>query len=545
MVAHADHALATSERPGTGSPDGPSWAVVSFDISGIQDYIFDVADGQGGQARELRARSFELQSLTEIAVVELLARLHWERKDVRIAGAGRAILTHQIFDAGVVRQKVAKARADFELACLATFCGALRVHLGVGTGESEVAAFQLAGADLARNKLQPWHDGARASDGRWNPDELVLAPISTPCPRCRLRPQAVESGSCSRCDRILRWGRELPAADRVAWRRAAMGNHGDWLGWEVSLVRRGAAVPAGTTWWAALDGQHPDAPISRPLGRHVPTDRRGAVVEFEMLARAAAGAPKLAVLKIDGDAVGAAFARTLEGVETLDRYADLSRRLDGFMVETCEGLSRSPAYRDRIYVVFAGGDDLVVVAPWDAALWFAGELAEAFQSAFRDEGLTMSAGLALFPSRYPMRHAVATAEAALERAKEEAAPGRSAGRGQCAAFGAVWAWADHATILANADKLSRWIGGVDRQHRTSRASLFQAMAALETLASDPATPARLHAWWTRSRELRGACKDWFGGFVEDVVAGTVWHNAWIRPALTIAELMTRESRDDG
>jgi CRISPR-associated protein Csm1 len=44
--------------------------IVLGDISGIQNYLFDVADAGGwGQARRLRARSFYIQVLAEAAAL--------------------------------------------------------------------------------------------------------------------------------------------------------------------------------------------------------------------------------------------------------------------------------------------------------------------------------------------------------------------------------------------------------------------------------------------------------------------------------------------
>ena len=51
--------------------------IVLGDISGIQNYVFDVAEVGGGQAQRLRARSFFVQLLAETAALRILRALNW------------------------------------------------------------------------------------------------------------------------------------------------------------------------------------------------------------------------------------------------------------------------------------------------------------------------------------------------------------------------------------------------------------------------------------------------------------------------------------
>ena len=51
--------------------------IILGDISGIQNYLFDVAEEGGGQAQRLRARSFFVQLLAETAALRVLRALKW------------------------------------------------------------------------------------------------------------------------------------------------------------------------------------------------------------------------------------------------------------------------------------------------------------------------------------------------------------------------------------------------------------------------------------------------------------------------------------
>ena len=71
--------------------------IVLGDISGIQNYVFDVAEEGGGQAQRLRARSFFVQLLAETAALRML-RAHGIRQKLahthryQVTEAGRLIL---------------------------------------------------------------------------------------------------------------------------------------------------------------------------------------------------------------------------------------------------------------------------------------------------------------------------------------------------------------------------------------------------------------------------------------------------------------------
>ena len=66
--------------------------IVLGDISGIQSYLFDVAEAGGGQAQRLRARSFILQLIPEVAALRMLECLGWSLDHIRAAGAGKFLL---------------------------------------------------------------------------------------------------------------------------------------------------------------------------------------------------------------------------------------------------------------------------------------------------------------------------------------------------------------------------------------------------------------------------------------------------------------------
>src|SRR5207244_2333418 len=66
-----------------------TWMIILGDISGIQNYVFDVAEEGGGQAQRLRARSFFVQLLAETAALRVLRALEWPLDTILLSGAGK------------------------------------------------------------------------------------------------------------------------------------------------------------------------------------------------------------------------------------------------------------------------------------------------------------------------------------------------------------------------------------------------------------------------------------------------------------------------
>ena len=197
-------------------------------------------------------------------------------------------------------------------------------------------------------------------------------------------------------------------------------------------------------------------PDSFRVGRWIPlgADGRGPLT-FEELSDKAQGDNRLAVLKADVDDMGVKVGQIAgqdspEGVPYA-RLQSFSHNIHTFFVEKVQDMLKESW--PLIYTIYGGGDDLLLVGPWNVMLDFAGSLAKEFESGpGRGYGpLTLSAGVALISYRVPIRHSVERGEKLLEQAK-----GRD-GKNSCAALDAVWAWDSHDAVVGDGKKLARWI----------------------------------------------------------------------------------------
>jgi CRISPR-associated protein Csm1 len=124
-----------------------------------------------------------------------------------------------------------------------------------------------------------------------------------------------------------------------------------------------------------------------------------------------------------------------------------------------------------------------MIGPWDLMVDFAGAMREWFTEEFRNQGLTLSAGLELMKPKRPIKPAVERAELLLDEAKDQ-------GKDRLAAFGQVWQWKDHNTIISTAKRLVKW-ASVGEIQRGWLHTLLELALARHADKPDPLATARL------------------------------------------------------
>jgi len=451
---------------------GQGAVLVAGDLSGIQEYLFDLAHEGGAQARRLRARSFFIQMLAEAAMLRIRRAAGYGPEHLLFCGAGKFILGGPTLDAEQ-RGRVEQERLALEEWLLDETGAQLRFSLVLSeAGGSAVEVHAAAMDALQREKLRPWSRLA-ISGTQWVVQRLVLQPLDSPCVLCRHRTGVCpeideETGEprlvCARCHSDKELGTRLPRARWLALRQTPGPSDLAIGGLGVS-VSEGPPDPLDPEVLAVANlqdpsrspaGCPPEKVLGRPLARHIPADADGGPLEFSELARRAQGDRLLGVLKMDGDSVGLEMRKLLveeNGLASLGRF---SHDLDEFMAGTLDAELRKPEWM-LIYTVFAGGDDLLVVGPWNLVLDYAGHVGDLFASRFGHQGLTMSAGMALLKPRRPVKRAVEEAASLLKSAKEQRASGASLPKDQMAALGQVWKWRDHEAIVGAGKRLAGWV----------------------------------------------------------------------------------------
>ncbi len=205
------------------------------------------------------------------------------------------------------------------------------------------------------------------------------------------------------------------------------------------------------------------------------------VLSFTNLAELSKGANKIGILKMDVDNLGKIFASGF-GSEggNIARISTMSSMLDfyfsGILNNICEGYyfldkvcdeckdvareveitldeeteTRKKVYRidkkekackeclknaiPAVYVNYAGGDDLLIIGPWDSTI----ELAKDIRQNFRDftcnnTDISISGGVFISDQKFPIGRAASLAGEVLEKSKK-------AGKNSMSAFGETVCW---------------------------------------------------------------------------------------------------------
>lgn len=162
------------------------------------------------------------------------------------------------------------------------------------------------------------------------------------------------------------------------------------------------------------------------------------------------GIEALGILKADVDNLGLLFVCGMrEERLTLSRLATMSRQLNNyFSIFLPYKLKKD--FKD-IYTVFAGGDDLFLIGPWNTIIELAAFLNQSFKEyVCGNEKITISAGISIHKPGVPVPTLAETSEHALSASK-------SNGRDSITVFGATVKWAEFAELEDKKAAIQRWL----------------------------------------------------------------------------------------
>jgi CRISPR-associated protein Csm1 len=529
-VSRYDHARSTAAVAAC-LASGDDCALVGADLSGIQSFIYTLASS--GAARSLRARSFYVQLLTEAIARDVLGRLGLPSVCALYIGGGG----FQLLAPGRCADQLAAIEPDVQRRLLA----AHRSALGVVVKAHRFDAGQFDRFGQVREALGRALNAAKRRPFAAVPADLLAQYVGVPLGTggdqtsfCRVTgeelPPDLEAGhgdavKSAFVESLERLGLELRSATHLLLRGvppAGASRVRDWrtalamFGLAVSIVKQDDPPPrvegSDPVWLARLtpEGAAGDAALRAALGRrpvlafYYPFARlaprhetQNRPLMFDELAARSTGLQRWAVLRMDVDNLGALFRGGFGPHPALARAAGLSFLLRLFfegwlprLAEQQEGLA------GRLYIQYAGGDDVFVVGAWDAVAEYALRIRESFrQFTAHNPSLTLSAGIVLADANFPLYQAARTAGDAEEAAKRYArrdTPGDARGlqvKDAVSFLEQVVGWDDFAAAFDRARDLADWCGS-----GLASRSLLQVLQQLNAQAGDE------HARRARNRE---------------------------------------------
>ena len=165
------------------------------------------------------------------------------------------------------------------------------------------------------------------------------------------------------------------------------------------------------------------------------------------------GTEAIGVLKADVDNLGLLMGCGLpEEWFSISRMATLSRQLDSFFsVYLPDLLAGEEKFKD-VYTVFAGGDDLFLIGPWNRMAYLAKYIRTRFaEFVAGNKKITFSAGITVHKPHVPVNKMAAAAEEALEQAKERE------GKNSITMFEQSVNWDEFHALLENRDAMQSWL----------------------------------------------------------------------------------------
>lgn len=207
--------------------------------------------------------------------------------------------------------------------------------------------------------------------------------------------------------------------------------------------------------------------LGKRIANHVPTNQNGSTLEFGEIAKRSLwkkdeedyGTPLLGVLKVDIDNMGLLFSKGFDvphnpsekkmepgDRKTVSRYLTLSRMVELFMsgwIDSAMNLNNQTGMLNElsnslnqdgdkfkkyiqsakinfedIYTVYSGGDDLVLIGPWETMIIFSMVLFQQFEKfTCSNPDITLSAGLAFVKPKHPIASAIKEADQLLKLSK--------------------------------------------------------------------------------------------------------------------------------
>lgn len=423
----------------------PYFLLLKGDISGIQDFIYTITSK--GAAKGLRGRSVYLQLLTEVVALWILHKLELPFVNLLFQGGGHFMLL-------VPASKETKLR-ELQRSSIEKLFPAHGTDLYVALGWVPLSAndfnpenfskkweeagqhanqakrcrFSSLGSELHARIFEPQGgaqegcDVCQADPGRWG---LERDEDKEKCHLCASFEELGQKVARARYMMVSKLYEEQDGGRGWAGVLAQFGYRVDFLSEleqppqgvnHVTLYRLNntSFLDEEMLQWAQ---QARNRGISSSLGfrflANVTPMEDEKILDFDALADLSQGMKRLGILRMDVDNLGKVF-RTGIPHATISRIATVSSMLQIFF----EGWVHKAAdeFRNKVYAIYSGGDDIFFVGAWDAIVELAWKIRQDFADFTRNEQVTLSAGIAVEERKFPLYQAARNAKAALEGAK--------------------------------------------------------------------------------------------------------------------------------
>ena len=451
---------------------------VKIDVGGIQNFIFSVYEGEkGGTARTLRARSFYIHALTELILELLKERLKeigiFVKETQILFGSGSSEIYLRELDEQKL-ESLERAVKEFQEVLDKFFLHSLKGSLSVTLGvlkEGKEREFFLR----KKRRFSSYLNEFKGDVFLLTDEDRKTAK----CPRCRLffYGKKGEKERCEFCEELKKLGQKLPKVKSFKFvKKGGEGDGGlyfkDFLPEKgLKLLEEGKkdvnlTVPITTV--SALrelvkKGELRIEDLKDLLKDYPEPSDAEVVAPFVVIALSSKGNKKLGYLKLDVDNLG----KTFRELSAFEKQKTLSDFLNNFFGKEVIKIAKEeftpskdhPFLKETyIFILYAGGDDLFAIAPWDKLLDFVHKVYLRFKEEVKSKiseklglkELTFSAGFVAVPPKFTVRYTAELVDEEESKAKEK--------KNRLSAFnGIVVEWEELGELLCRAKEFTTLI----------------------------------------------------------------------------------------
>lgn len=418
--------------------DAPMFLLCSCDMSGIQDFIYNISGSKA--LKQLRARSMYLEMLLEHIVDELIDRAGLTRANLLYTGGGHAYMLLP----NTVKAKHAFDSVNAELK--SWFLEHYRNDLYIASACIPCSSNDLANKGDDRHCYQKMFQSlsARLSEvkaSRYDAKELYSLNFgdtegidrSRECTECHRSDLSLNSeGKCALCAELEHISKDLVRKNVFV----------------VTSEDEGLALPFGKTLHMYSREEYlakkPGATrlytknswdVGVGLATHIwmgdyTANDKGEIAEYASSgitlppvesAHHSLGIERLGVLRADVDNLGITFSHGLpEEKASISRTATLSRSMSYFFKCKINEVLSNGGYQAQI--IYSGGDDLFIIGNWCDIIYAAIDIRQALDAFTGNGSLTISAGIGMFDKKFPIARMAAETGSLEDAAKMYRSP---------------------------------------------------------------------------------------------------------------------------
>ena len=379
-----------------------AFLLASFDLSGIQDFIYNIATA--GAAKQLKARSLYLDFMGEHIADSLLERLELTRANLLYVGGGHAYFI--LPNTEKTRETLASFEAEFNQFLIKHFQTGLYVAFGwspfsandmTTTLDDYRKVYRTTSRMISQKKISRYDAKTLLElnqGGKSSQRECAI------CHSVEKLTKYKDQEVCHICAGMYRFAKEIQENYYIVTKEKGLP-----IGPGAYISGISKADLAKEEWDRVYVKNSYSTDILKATHVFVGDYKYDEIYEYAKLSQdreTGQGIKRLAVVRLDVDDLGAAFMAGFSYQDsgkynTLARSATFSRSMSLFFKVYINQFAKEK----KLSIIYAGGDDVFAIGSWQDIIEFTIYLRQNFIK-WTNGKLTLSAGIGLFPDKTPV-----------------------------------------------------------------------------------------------------------------------------------------------